>query len=541
MIRRAGHWIESRTGLGTLTHTLLYEAIPGSSGWAQVFGSIVLFLFLLQIITGILLSFNYAPVPGDAYNSVKYITQQVPGGGFIRGLHHWGASLMIVAVALHMVQTFLYGAYKKPREVTWIVGVLLLLLTLAFGLTGYLLPWDNRAYWGTVVTTQIASKVPLLGQYSGRLLGTSGSIGVVTFARFFAAHVLVLPLVTAVLVAFHVYLVRKHGVTPDPGDTGPVAEFFPVQASKDGFAILFAFAVLVAMAALVTAPLDRIADPTDVNTVPRPDWYFLFVFQALKLFKGPLELAGAVILPGLMALALLLIPFLDRGVPIRLRHRTGALAALAVALSGWTALTATAIVTTPRQGATASRLPGVSDWRYLSPEELAGIGYFRQEQCSVCHNLVEGPQKAGPNLATVGERKSASWMIAHFRNPPRLIPGSNMPPIQLNDAQLNTLAAFLLKLNPANAKTLEAAPTFATEGAQMYQANGCGNCHMVNGVGMKIGPSLNGVSGRHSKEWVEKHFADPAALSPGSVMPPFKFAPREMEQIVAYLFSLPPG
>ena len=141
----------------------LYEEIPASSGWHQVFGSVAVFLFLIQAFTGVLLAFNYAPTPGDAYNSLRYILTEVTGGRLIRGLHHWGASMMIVVVVLHMVQVFLYGAYKKPREATWMVGVVLLLVTLAYGLTGYLLPWDNRAYWGTVVTTQIAGLAPVAG------------------------------------------------------------------------------------------------------------------------------------------------------------------------------------------------------------------------------------------------------------------------------------------------------------------------------------------------------------------------------------------
>src|SRR5690242_19280531 len=192
-------WLDHRTGLETAVRNFLYERIPASSGWHQVFGSVALFLFLVQVFTGALLAFNYAPTPGDAYNSLRYILTEVTAGHLMRGLHHWGASMMIVVVVLHMVQVALYGAYKKPRETTWMVGVVLLLLTLAYGLTGYLLPWDNRAYFGTVVTTRIAASAPVMGQYLTRLLGGEGSIGVVTFARFFGMHVLLLPPATALL------------------------------------------------------------------------------------------------------------------------------------------------------------------------------------------------------------------------------------------------------------------------------------------------------------------------------------------------------
>ncbi len=143
---------------GSAIRHFFLEEIPASTSWPQVFGSVALFLFLVQALTGTLLGLNYAASPGDAYDSVIYIMREVPGGRMIRGLHHWGASMMVIVVAAHAAQVFIYAAYKKPREVTWISGVLLFLLVMSFGLTGYLLPWDNRAYWGTVVTTQIAGQ-----------------------------------------------------------------------------------------------------------------------------------------------------------------------------------------------------------------------------------------------------------------------------------------------------------------------------------------------------------------------------------------------
>jgi len=219
-IRGLNNWVDHRTGIQTAVRQFLYEEIPASSGWHQVFGSVAMFLFMVQAFTGALLAFNYAPTPGDAYNSLRYILTELTAGRLMRGLHHWGASMIIVVVVLHMVQVFLYGSYKKPREATWMVGVVLLLLTLAYGLTGYLLPWDNRAYWGTVVTTQIAGQAPVLGPYLSRLLGGEGAVGVVTFARFYGMHVLLLPPATIFLMVLHVFLVRKHGVAPMPGVNG---------------------------------------------------------------------------------------------------------------------------------------------------------------------------------------------------------------------------------------------------------------------------------------------------------------------------------
>jgi ubiquinol-cytochrome c reductase cytochrome b subunit len=540
MKRKIIDWLEQRTGLESAVKNFLYENIPASSGWRQVFGSIALFLFLVQAFTGILLAFNYAPTPGDAYNSLKYILTELTGGRLIRGLHHWGASMLIVVVVLHMVQVFLYGAYKRPREATWMVGVVLLLLTLTYGLTGYLLPWDNRAYWGTVVTTQIAAKAPLAGPYLARLLGGTGNVGVVTFARFYALHVLLLPPATLLLIGFHVYLVRKHGVAPMAGETAPPVKFFPEQVLKDTLAIFVAFVVLFVMAVAVKAPLESLADPTDTSYIPRPDWYFLFLFQTLKFFEGPLEVFGAVVLPGLAVLVLFLVPFIDRGKLVRLSRRTTAFGVVFLGTVGWASLTVAAILTTPKPTPPEAELASAAqDWQQLSPEELAGIGYFRKERCSSCHTVGNGGSGVGPDLANTAIRKSAAWMIEHFKRPSQLVPGTAMPPIQLSDSQLNTLAAFLLRLTPRNAKALASAPASAVEGALIYQASSCGTCHQVNGVGMKVGPPLNGLAQRRTRGWVEQHFLDPQKLSPGTVMPAYKFTPRDLERITTYLMALP--
>jgi ubiquinol-cytochrome c reductase cytochrome b subunit len=532
-------WLDHRTGLETAVRNFLYEQIPASSGWHQVFGSVALFLFLVQAFTGALLAFNYAPTPGDAYNSLRYILAEVTGGRLMRGLHHWGASMMIVVVVLHMIQVFLYGAYKKPREATWMAGVVLLLLTLAYGLTGYLLPWDNRAYWGTVVTTQIAARAPILGPYLLRLLGSEGEVGVVTFARFYGLHVLLLPPATTLLIALHVYLVRKHGVAPAIDDElRPQKKFFPEQAFRDTVAVFIAFAILFVMAVAVRVPLEQLADPTDTSYIPRPEWYFLFLFQTLKLFPGPLEMVGAVVLPGLAVLVLLLVPFIDRGQVRRVTQRTFAAAVVVLAVLGWIGLTVTAYATTPKPIVAAIDFSQPTDWIQLSPVEMAGIGYFRQENCASCHTVGGGKQKIGPDLADGGIHKTAAWMIQHFKRPAAMVPGSAMPAIQLSDAQLNTLAAFLLKLNPRNAEALQSAPDFAVEGALIYQKNQCGSCHVVNGVGVKLGPPLNGLKRRRTQEWVEKHFQNPQALSAGSIMPSYKFSPSDMRNIVSYLLVL---
>ncbi len=533
-------WLDHRTGIHTAAHKFLYEEIPASSGWRQVFGSVAVFLFFTQAFTGVLLAFNYAPTPGDAYNSLKYILTELTAGRLIRGLHHWGASMMIVTVVLHMVQVFLYGAYKKPREATWMVGVVLLLMTLAYGLTGYLLPWDNRAYWGTVVTTRIAAQAPLAGPYLTRLLGGGGAVGVVTFARFYGMHVLLLPVATILTIALHIYLVRKHGVAPVPGDEAlPKKPFYPVQVFKDTVAIFIAFAILFTLAVAARVPLEQLADPTDTTYTPRPEWYFLFLFQTLKLLTGPLEVVGSVVLPALAVLALISIPFIDRGQILKVTRRTVALGVVVLAAIGWTGLTTAAVVSTPPPAGMAEiDYSAPTDWMQLSAEEMAGIGYFRQENCVSCHAIGGHGSAIGPDLTQTAIHKDAAWMIQHFKRPSAMRPGSSMPPIQLSDTQLNSLAAFLLKLNSRNASALDNAPEFATLGALVYQQNHCGSCHQVNGAGMRIGPPLNGLARRRTAGWVEEHFADPQKLVPDSIMPAYKLSPKDLNNLTTYLMSL---
>lgn len=530
-------WLEDRTGFPSAVRGFFNEEIPASAGWHQVFGSVAMFSFLVQLITGILLSFNYAPTPGEAWSSVRYIMTELTGGAMMRGLHHWGASLMIIVVVLHMVQVFLWGAYKRPREGTWIAGVFLLLLTLAYGLTGYLLPWDNRAYWGTVVATQIGASVPIAGPWVTRLLAAENGIGVATFARFYAIHVLILPPATFLLIAVHLILVRKHGVAPSAGDNGPKKKFYPDQVFKDTVAIFIAFAVLFTLAVVARVPLERLADPTDTSYIPRPDWYFMFLFESLKFFHGPLEIVGSVVLPTLAIAALILTPFIDRGAALALRKRTLATGIVVLAAVGWTGLTVAAVRSTPpTQAIDVTSIRSAEPWQFLSPLELAGAGYFRRENCGGCHTAANKP---GADLLKRAKSKTAAELITHFQNPSATVPGSPMPAVNLSRAELNGLASFVLKLTPANAALLDSVPAYAMEGAMLYQKNQCGACHRVNGAGQKLGPVLNGLAERRTREWIDEHFINPTKLSPGSTMPPYKFSPKDMNNMTSWLLALP--
>jgi quinol-cytochrome oxidoreductase complex cytochrome b subunit len=216
MSARLGDWFEERFGWRAVWAAIFLRKIPHVN-WLYTLGSATLFVAGLQIVTGILLTIYYVPTPDHAYDSVAYITTQVPAGWFIRGLHHWGASAMVILSGLHLLRVFFYGAYKYPREVTWLSGVFLLLIVIGFGFTGYLLPWDQKAYWATTVGTEIAGAAPGIGLWILRIMRGGEELSAVTLARFFGVHVWVLPAALLVLLLVHMYLVIRIGITAVPG------------------------------------------------------------------------------------------------------------------------------------------------------------------------------------------------------------------------------------------------------------------------------------------------------------------------------------
>lgn len=215
MSARLGNWLDERFGWRSVWTAIFLRKIPHVN-WFYTLGSATLFVATLQIVTGILLTIYYVPTPDHAYDSVIYITTQLPAGWFIRGLHHWGASAMVILTALHLLRVFFYGAYKYPREVTWLTGVVLLLVVVGFGFTGYLLPWDQKAYWATTVGTRIAGVAPGVGEWILRIMRGGDDLSAVTLARFFGAHVWVLPAALLMLIVIHMYLVIRIGISAVP-------------------------------------------------------------------------------------------------------------------------------------------------------------------------------------------------------------------------------------------------------------------------------------------------------------------------------------
>jgi quinol-cytochrome oxidoreductase complex cytochrome b subunit len=215
MAASIGTWLDERVGWKKVWESIFLRKVPKVS-WLYTLGSAALFLAVNQIVTGILLTVYYVPTPDHAYDSVMFITTQVPAGWFIRGLHHWGASAMVVVTVLHMLRIVFHGAYKFPREVTWFSGVALLLIVVGFGFTGYLLPWDQKAFWATTVGTRIAGVAPLIGDSVLRALRGGESLSAVTLARFYGGHVWMLPAALLLLLLLHIYLVIRIGISAPP-------------------------------------------------------------------------------------------------------------------------------------------------------------------------------------------------------------------------------------------------------------------------------------------------------------------------------------
>ncbi|MCY1013204.1 cytochrome bc complex cytochrome b subunit [Nannocystis pusilla] len=339
-------WLDERTGIRSATRLMLEEDVPGGARLRYVFGSVLVFLFMQQVVLGILLAFYYSPSATDAWASTAYLNDQVTSGWFLRGLHHHGSSAMVVVVVLHLLQVVFAGAYRKPREVNWWTGLLMGAIVLAFALTGYLLPWDQKGYWATQVATGIMGSVPG-GEPLQQFVQGGPEYGNLTLTRFFALHVFVLPIALAGLLGVHLLLFRKHGVTPPDLPEAELQRktqpFWPNQLFLDVLAMAVCAAVLVGLTVKTHgAELFAPADPAS-NFVARPEWYFLFLFQLLKYFQGPLQIVATVLLPGAAAVYLFALPFVDRAKSRAVRSRWAVLSGVGILMAGVTALTAVAI------------------------------------------------------------------------------------------------------------------------------------------------------------------------------------------------------
>ena len=322
MFKQLADWLDDRSGYRALLKEALDEPIPGGVRWRYVFGSALVVVFMVQAFTGILLMSSYSPSSSMAWASVFYISHVMWMGWFIRGVHHFAAQAMVVLLVFHLLQVLWAGAYRRPRELNWWFGMALLFLTLGFSLTGYLLPWDQKGFWATKVATNIMGGAPLVGPYLQKVVVGGADYGNQTVTRFYGLHVGLLPALLVLCLVAHVALFRRHGITaPESSLNRPTATFWPEQLFMDTvFSALVLGVVVVLVLAEGGANLDAPADPASADYPARPEWYFLSLFQMLKLFPGRREIIGTFVIPTALLVVMLLLPFLDRALPGKLAH-----------------------------------------------------------------------------------------------------------------------------------------------------------------------------------------------------------------------------
>ena len=546
--------LEQRTGFVGPVRRLLAEPIRGGARWAYVFGSALVALVALQVLGGLGLALFYSPSTTTAWASVAHLRTAVPLGALIAAVHHHGASALVVVAGLHLVQVALAGAWRAPREWTWWFGLALLLVTLGFALTGSLLPWDERGYWATRVAVGLAGTAPLVGGAAQRVLVGGRELGNLTLTRFYALHAVVLPLLLVALVAGHVSLVRRHGVTPvgrvDPKDLAARVEpFWPGQAARDGAFALLCVALVFAAALRFGSPFGPPADPS-MSAAPRPEWYFRPLFQLLKYFKGPLEPVGTLVIP-LGALVLLaLLPVLGRG------ERRGSRGPAGPLVAGGAAVLAALLALSyrdDRRDAGYQRLEAASDARAAKALALAANGVppegpvfmlhdqpdergrrVFEQRCGSCH----GEAGTGGKAPSLSGAYSRGWLVALLANPDerRFYGRTKLTGMDgyaaLGAEKLGALADFVVGLRDH--------PAAALPGYAAFKAEGCDACHAVDPGEAAAAPNL---AGSGSPAWLRAFIADPGApvfYGSDNAMPAFKekLSERELADVAAYVAAL---
>jgi ubiquinol-cytochrome c reductase cytochrome b subunit len=467
-------WLEHRTGLDSLLHHALDEPIPGGAKIAYVFGSGLLFLFISQVITGVFLAMYYVPSADHAHTTVAYITKEVTGGSFLRSIHAYGSSAIIIVLLLHIIQTFFYGSYKGRRELVWVAGCILLTLMLGMAFTGYLLPWDQKAYFATTVGTNIFSEIPWVGNGLKKLLRGGTEMGTLTLSRFFVLHVFLIPAFIFTFVAVHVYSFRKAGAagpaTADPVSPNlPTETFYPKQLVMDmGFAMLI-IVVLGFLAYSLPTELGPKADPSDTQFLPRPEWYYIPVFQYLKYWHGSTAVLGILVIPGVLGLLLVGLPFLDRSLERRPWKRPISVGLFTTILLGLGALGFISHREDLRNPGVAGQLKTQRDATeefmkakfepetsggtlaaqnvaLANPEATKGKAIFEREACNACHGDGGIGSAAAPKLLAVSNKYDSAKLEALLRHPTDKMTAGGMPAVDLKGDEMNLLIAYLQSL-----------------------------------------------------------------------------------------------
>lgn len=426
-------WLDDRTGLVKLTKSIAdHPAAPGVK-WKYVFGSAVLTAFIMQVVSGIGLLTTYVSSTGSTFESLQYITHKAPLGAFLRGMHFWGASMMVVLIAIHVLRVFLMGSFKFPRELNWITGVLLLATTAAMAFCGQIMRWDQNAVFGIVAASKMAAHVPLIGTWLSRFILGGDVVGSYTLSRIFDMHVFVLPILLVSLIGLHVYLVLRNGVSEPPVRGRGVdpatyrsdyrdmlhnegVPFWPTVVLRD-----FVFALGVVLVVLLLAwwvgpeKLDNPPDPSLINAHPRPDWYFWWLFALLALLPHALENYFMVLTPLVIGLVLLSVPLVSNRGERHPARRPLAVAAVVIIFSGIAALTVAGWNEnwSPRVNAPplTANIIGAS-----SGPVYEGAMVFNKMACLFCHTIEGHGGKRGPNLTWIADRLTRDQIKLRIMN-----------------------------------------------------------------------------------------------------------------------------
>ena len=513
-------WLHARTGFRSARHVLLDEELPPGTGWFFTLGSVLLALLGVQLLTGAFLTLYYAPTPDHAYDSIRFIISSVPGR-IVRGLHHYGASFLVVFVALHLLRVVVFGSYKSPREATWLSGLLLFALILAFSLTGYLLPWDQRAYWATVVTINIAKLTPGAGDFVAGVLRGGASIGALTLTRWYSVHVIFLPAALMALVVLHLVLMRRQGISgPVRPREGTAQTFYPWQVARDMTVVSVVLTALAVLSWNGAPALETAADPTDATYVPRPEWYFLGLFQLLKYFPGRWEVIGAMVVPGLAAAFLALLPWIDRGPSREPRRRMAILFVVALGVVGVSMLTALGWRDRPVSAA------GRDAWTL---REIGGRILAQRAGCAKCH---ASDARADP-LEQTPSTRGPDWIAGHVQDPEMIAPGLREPPAPPSEREVSAILAYARR---ASRSPYVPVPAHMETVATVF-ARFCLGCHVIDGDGGKDGPELTHVGSKRDIAFLRRVITDPESVDPDAEMPSFakRLTAEEIGAVATFL------
>jgi len=553
-------WLAERIGLEELGNTIRAGQVPGGASLWHTLGSVAAGLFVLEALTGVFLATAYTPSVTGAWASVAFIQDQMAFGWFVRGLHSFGSSALIVVAGLHLLQVLLFGAYRRPRELNWMVGLALFGMVAVFALSGYLLPWDQKGYWAKLVEATIAGSAPAVGGSAQRFIQGGAAFGTLTLTRAYALHAMALPALLTALLGFHIYLFRRHGHTPKwslstEEAAARAVPAWPDQAIKNALVGFLAWGVVaVAVIQRHGAPLESPADPTS-STLARPEWYALPLFQLRMFFEGPLEIVATMIIPGVVTAVAFALPFLDRGPSNQPRHRRPVMVASALGLLALTALGVTAIARDARDPAyakaraeetarteTARRLAlkGVpADGNVFRNDPTYHAREIWDERCAGCHGLAGAGGEKGPDLKGYNSRAWIRGFLANPDGPLHMGPAKiekGMRPVEATPEEMDALVEYVYaETGAADADTAKAG-----RGRDLLSPKDCDTCHDFDGEGENEGPNLKG---RGTAKWVAGVIADaghPLLFTDRNKMPKFrgKLTADEIDEMTKFVLGL---